>query len=116
MTILSAPPPLKSPTTRQLCAIPPLPRALLPGALIEALAPGCPAASTDCRSGPSEILEDPDLLAPVGDAAALARAMLRALDRPVDREALRARAARFSADRAADAYETLIEEVLAERS
>ena len=39
-----------------------------PGVLIEALACGCPAASTDCPAGPSEILEDAGLLAPVGDA------------------------------------------------
>ena len=39
-----------------------------PGVLIEALACGCPTASTDCPAGPSEILEDAGLLAPVGDA------------------------------------------------
>ena len=80
--------------------------------LAEAMASGCPAVSTDCQSGPSEILEDPDLLAPVGDAGALARIMLRALDWPVDKDALRARAARFSTDRVVDAYEALIEEAL----
>lgn len=77
-------------------------------ALIEALACGCPAVSTDCPGGPSEILEDPDLLAPVGDPAALARAMLRALARPADKAALRARAAWFSTDRAVDGYAELV--------
>ena len=83
--------------------------------LVEALACGCPAVSTDCRAGPSEILEDPALLAPVGDPEALAQVMLRALDRPLDKAALRASAARFSVERAMDGYEALIAEVLAER-
>lgn len=83
--------------------------------LAEALACGCPAVSTDCPSGPSEILENPDLLAPIGDAEALACVMLRTLDRPVDKAALRAQAMRFSADRAVKTYERLVQEVLAER-
>lgn len=84
-----------------------------PGALVEALACGCPAVSTDCVAGPSEILEDPDLLAPVADPEALSQVMLRALDRPADRAALRARAARFSVERAVDGYETLIARIAA---
>ena len=75
-----------------------------PGALVEALACGCPAVSTDCPAGPSEILEDPDLLAPVGDPEALARVMLRALARPADKAALRANAARFDLESAMDGY------------
>lgn len=84
-----------------------------PGVLVEALACGCPAASTDCPAGPSEILEDPGLLAPVGDAEALSQIIQRVLDRPVDKEALRARAARFSMERSVDGYERLIARTLA---
>ena len=87
----------------------------LPTVLIEALACGCPAVSTDCPTGPSEILEAPALLAPVGDPEALAQVMRRALDSPVDKAALRASAARFSVERAMDGYETLIADVLSER-
>ena len=87
-----------------------------PGALVEALASGCPAVSTDCPAGPAEILEDPALLAPVGDTQALAGVMLRALARPADRPALRAQAARFSMERAVWGYEEVVERVLRARS
>lgn len=78
--------------------------------LIEALACGCPVVSTDCPSGPSEIMEDGRIgpLVPIGDHAALADAMGRVLDDPPDKEMLMKRAAFFSAERAVDAYEKLI--------
>ena len=79
-----------------------------PTVLVEALACGCPAVSTDCPSGPSEILEAQDLLAPVGDPKALAWVMLRAFKKPANSTALRAKAARFSVERAAQKYDKLI--------
>ena len=56
----------------------------LPTVLIEALALGCPIVSTDCKSGPREILADGkygDLVA-VGDAEALASALERTINKP----------------------------------
>lgn len=49
----------------------------LPGALIEAMACGCPVVSTDCPSGPSEILDGGRYghLIPVGDSYAMASAI-----------------------------------------
>ncbi|RBP07340.1 glycosyltransferase involved in cell wall biosynthesis [Roseiarcus fermentans] len=74
--------------------------------LIEALACGLPVVSTDCRSGPREILDNGryGALTPVGDADALARAMLDSLSKTHDRDALRRRAADFSPEIAAEKY------------
>jgi glycosyltransferase involved in cell wall biosynthesis len=78
----------------------------LPSVLIQAMACGCPVVSTDCPSGPSEILAGGvhGPLVPVGDSDALAAAILRLLDAPPDREGLRRRADDFSAERVALRY------------
>src|SRR5579864_3498186 len=78
----------------------------LPGVLIEAMACGCPLVSTDCPSGPAEILDGGayGALVPVGNDAALAEAILATLDAPQDLERLRARAALFSEDGKANQY------------
>jgi glycosyltransferase involved in cell wall biosynthesis len=69
----------------------------LPNALIEALACGCPVVSTNCPSGPQEILSNGAFgpLVPVGDDRALAGAILQTLEHPPSPERLRARAAEF---------------------
>ncbi len=86
----------------------------LPGALIQALACGCPAVSTDCPSGPREILRDGALgpLVPVGDDRALAEAIVLRLDAPRGSEALRERAADFALERVVSRWQALLEDVL----
>ncbi len=84
----------------------------LPGVILEALACGTPVVSTDTPCGPREILGGWGDLPPVGDAPALALALVATLrgERPTE-EALRARAADFSPEKAADAYVALFEEL-----
>lgn len=75
-------------------------------ALAEAVACGCPVVSTDCPSGPSEVLENGTYgaLVPVGDDAALADAIMATLDNPPDKEFLRKRGAEFSLERSVERH------------
>ena len=83
----------------------------LPGALIQAMACGCPVVATDCHAGPAEIVEDgvSGLLTPVDDAPAMAARIDRLLadgglrDRMATR-ARRAVVARFSLDAVMQRY------------
>ncbi len=79
----------------------------LPTVLIEAMALGTPVVSTDCPSGPREILEGGKWgrLVPVGDVEALAEAISKALDNPTFPEGARERVIeRFSLETAVDEY------------
>jgi glycosyltransferase involved in cell wall biosynthesis len=82
----------------------------LPTVLLEALACETPIVSTDCPSGPREILAEGRYgrLTPVGDDAAFADALLRTLDAPVPGAALGTRAEDFSLDAVLSEYEAFI--------
>jgi glycosyltransferase involved in cell wall biosynthesis len=85
--------------------------------LVEALACGCPVVSTDCPSGPSEILAGGEFgkLVPVADAYALSQAILETLSNPPDPNRLTQRARFFSYDDAIDRYEAVLTGVPVER-
>jgi glycosyltransferase involved in cell wall biosynthesis len=74
--------------------------------LIEALALGTPVVSTDCPSGPREILADGRFgrLVAVGDDEAFAEAMRQTLDAPPAGDLLRAAAEPYGVERAITAY------------
>lgn len=56
----------------------------MPNALAEAMAAGMPCISTDCLTGPKELIGDDQrgLLVPTGDAESMAAAMLRLIESP----------------------------------
>lgn len=73
--------------------------------LVEAMACGAPVVSTNCPSGPAEILEGGrwGRLVPVGDVNAMADAMVATLDDVVQPDVVK-RAADFNIEQAVDRY------------
>lgn len=82
-----------------------------PTVLTEALALGTPVVSTDCPSGPREILDNGKIgaLVPMENAELLAEAILNALEHPVDREMLRAAASGYTIDSSSRRHLALLE-------
>jgi glycosyltransferase involved in cell wall biosynthesis len=82
-----------------------------PNALVEAMACGTPVVSTDCPSGPREILDAGGYgrLVPPDDARALCNAMTDALWQGRDDGSARRRAEHYSVEAAAERYLTLLE-------
>lgn len=81
-----------------------------PLVLIEAMRSGLTIVSTDCETGPREILDGGryGTLVPVGDEAALASAMAQAIDHPADPEMLKARSEALSGQSTSDRYLALM--------
>ena len=78
--------------------------------LVEALLCGCPVVSTNCASGPAEILSDGKygMLVPVGDVGRLADAICHTLDHPPNKAFLRARGEVFSVETAVERYRKVL--------
>jgi glycosyltransferase involved in cell wall biosynthesis len=78
----------------------------LPNSLIEALACGASCVATDCPSGPRDILDGEryGALVPVGDPAAMAEAIARALAAPMDRGRLRQRGNQYTVEHSVSQY------------
>jgi glycosyltransferase involved in cell wall biosynthesis len=78
--------------------------------IVEALGVGTPVVSTDCKSGPREILEDGKYgrLVPVEDPSLLASAIVDTLSYEHDKTQLIRRAQNFAVPKIADEYLTYI--------
>ncbi len=78
--------------------------------IVEALAHGTPVVSTDCPSGPSDIITENTYgrLVPVGDFVALADAIIQVRLQAIDKKILRARAEDFECSKICDAYKKVL--------
>ena len=85
----------------------------MPVAHLEALASGLPVICTDCPSGPAELLENGryGTLVPVGDADALAKAIISRLNNPSNIEPLISRAKEFTQEKIAEQYLELFQSI-----
>ncbi len=74
--------------------------------IVEALACGTPVVSTDCPSGPAEVLQGvtPRALVPIGDADALGDALLAMMRNPPPTETLHALTRAHASETSARAY------------
>jgi glycosyltransferase involved in cell wall biosynthesis len=84
--------------------------------LVEAMLCGCPVVSTNCPSGPAEILCDGEygMLVPVGDERRLAEAICETLDVPASKSVLQSRGREFSVENAVKRYREVLLDVRAE--
>ncbi len=82
--------------------------------LVEAMATGTPVISTDCESGPAEILEHGRYgkLVPVGNESKLAEAILATLANPIGSQTLQQRAQDFTTEAIAQDYLTYFEKLI----
>ena len=77
-----------------------------PNVLTEAMALGTPVVATDCPHGPADVLDGGRLapLVPVGDATAMAEAIIRTLDAPPPSRTLSQAVSAYHVEKAATAY------------
>lgn len=82
--------------------------------LVEAMATGTPVVSTNCPDGPAEILSDGRYgeLVPIESPDALADAIIRTLDNPIESGTLQIRAQEFTSEKIAHQYLDYIDQIL----
>jgi len=83
----------------------------LPAVVAEALAAGIPTVATDCTVALPAMIEGVGRLVPVKDVDALASAMDKICDDPVDVKEMRARAAQFTMEATVEQWIALFERV-----
>lgn len=78
----------------------------MPNVLVEAMMCGCTPVSTDCPTGPRELLQDGKYgyLVPMRDSAAMAAAIERALDHPIPKALLDEAVEPFEENRVIDRH------------
>ncbi|MBV9389140.1 MAG: glycosyltransferase [Chroococcidiopsidaceae cyanobacterium CP_BM_ER_R8_30] len=83
----------------------------LPTVLIEAMAAGTPVVSTNCKSGPAEILKNGQYgkLVAVGDVNGIAEAITSTLKEPPDPAISRKRVNEFSLERSLEQYSQVLQ-------
>jgi glycosyltransferase involved in cell wall biosynthesis len=83
----------------------------LPTVLIEAMAVGTPVVSTNCKSGPMEILDQGQFgaLTTVGHVEELSQAILQTLDNPAKVQVLQQRAQEYTLERSLDKYADVLQ-------
>ena len=90
----------------------------LPGALIQALACGCPVVSTNCPSGPDEILKYGKFgsLVDVGDVLGLSNKIIETIKRGnSNKDELVERSLEFSVSEATNKYLKIVETVISSK-
>ena len=82
----------------------------LPNVLVEAMMCGCTPVSTDCPTGPREVLQDEKYgyLVPVHDPKAMAEGIKKALDNPIPAERLSEGVKAFTEDEVFSQYKKVL--------